>query len=127
VKVPVLFHPIQMERLWQYPYIIVRIACRVCRRQGQYRLARLAERYGADSSLDDLLEQLAKDCPWRDPKVRRKAKGGEGCGAHFPDLRDPTPPPDLPPAPGRVRVIEGGRSNRPDNRGTTNGRRSGSG
>jgi len=98
-----------MERLWEYPFVVVRIACRVCNRQGRYRLARLAHRFGCDITLDQLVDELSRDCPLRDPKVRRKATIGEGCGAHLPDLGG-TLPPDLPPSPGRVRVITGGKA-----------------
>jgi hypothetical protein len=33
-------------RLREYPYIVVRFACRECPRIGRYRLAVLAERFG---------------------------------------------------------------------------------
>lgn len=36
-------------RLRDYPYIVVRFACRGCPRMGRYRLAVLAERFGADA------------------------------------------------------------------------------
>jgi hypothetical protein len=36
-------------RLRNYPYIVLRIACRECPRIGRYRLAVLAERFGADA------------------------------------------------------------------------------
>lgn len=95
-------------RLWEYPYVVVRVSCHVCRRHGSYRLARLADKHGSDIPLDRLLEALARDCPWRDPAVKRKARQGEGCGAHFPDVVGPRPP-DLPPG-GGLRLIPGGKA-----------------
>jgi hypothetical protein len=84
-----------------YPYIIVRVACRHCARRGTYRLARLGAKYGPEIALDDLLRQLAGDCPhWK-----WSARWPEGCGAYFPDLEPPMRPPDVP-AP-RLRVVRG--------------------
>jgi hypothetical protein len=51
--------------------------------------------------LDDLIVRLSADCPWRDDP-----RGS--CGARFADL-PPTPPPDLPPALMRLRVVKGGK------------------
>jgi hypothetical protein len=36
----------------------------MCSRRGQYRLARLAAKYGAEIDMRDLLEYLAGDCKW---------------------------------------------------------------
>jgi hypothetical protein len=46
-------------RLRDYPYIVVRFSCRHCPRIGRYRVAVLAERYGADIEMDDLLEEVS--------------------------------------------------------------------
>ena len=55
-----------LQRLSDFPWVIVRIDCPLCpRRKGQYRLARLAEKYGADVQLCDLLDRIALDCPRR--------------------------------------------------------------
>jgi hypothetical protein len=43
-------------RLRDYPYIVVRLACRECPRMGRYRLAVLAERFGADADLATVLD-----------------------------------------------------------------------
>lgn len=92
-----------------YPWVVCRVQCNLCRRAGQYRLARLAEKYGADTSLAHMLDLLAADCPWTTDK-RKPQKYRKGCGIHLPDIeRDPTPPPDLPPAIGGLSVIEGGK------------------
>ncbi|WP_175537452.1 hypothetical protein [Pelagibacterium halotolerans] len=80
-----------------YPWVVCRVACNLCRRSGQYRLARLAEKYGADTSLAHMLSLLAADCPWTADRFKPQ-KYRKGCGIHLPAIeRDPTPP-DLPPA-----------------------------
>jgi hypothetical protein len=56
-------------RLWDYPYIVLRIACRECPRNGRYRLAVLAEWFGADAETHDVLETISASCSARiDPK-----------------------------------------------------------
>src|SRR4051794_16239234 len=50
-------------KLASYPFVIVRIGCELCRRNGEYRLARLAAKYGATIDMDDLLSRLTVDCP----------------------------------------------------------------
>ncbi len=45
-----------------FPYVVVRLACAKCEREGSYRLARLAAKYGLDIRLPDLLAALASDC-----------------------------------------------------------------
>jgi len=47
------------DRLAFYPFVVVRIACRVCTRSGSYRLARLAAKYGPEISLRDLTERFS--------------------------------------------------------------------
>lgn len=49
-------------RLRDYPYVIVRFACRDCPRIGQYRLAVLAERFGADAVMADVLATISAAC-----------------------------------------------------------------
>ena len=46
------------DRLAFYPFVVVRIACRVCSRNGAYRLARLAVKFGPEISLRDLLDRF---------------------------------------------------------------------
>lgn len=100
-----------MERLWQFPYVVVRVDCPLCKRQGSYRLARLAQLHGAEITLEELLDALAYGCPWRDPPRRPPRKYQAKCGARFTDLRPGAPrPPDLPPALAALRVIPGGRT-----------------
>jgi hypothetical protein len=41
-----------------YPFVVVRIACRICSRGGSYRLARLAVKFGPEITLRDLLERF---------------------------------------------------------------------
>jgi hypothetical protein len=92
-------------RLRDYPYVVVRFACRHCPRLGRYRVAVLAERYGADVDMEDVLKAVSSSC-----RARTGARG-VNCGAYFPDL-PPEKPPDLPPAllpRERLKIIRGGR------------------
>lgn len=98
------------DRLSAYPYVVVRIRCDHCGRKGQYRLARLAAKYGPEASLAVVLASLTADCPWR--SERRKGKSHypeERCNAYLPDLIGPPRPPDTPPSPGKLTVIPGGK------------------
>jgi hypothetical protein len=78
-------------------------------RKGQYRLARLAEKLGADIQLCDLIDQIAFDCPrkplpWERPPNQFDPK----CKARFTDLEATSrPPPDLPPLMRRLTVNRG--------------------
>ena len=90
----VLMAAMPVRRLVDFPYVLVRLRCDVCKRAGAYRLARLAVKYGAEILLDDLIVRLSADCPWRD-----EPRGS--CGARFADL---------PPVMRRLRVVQGGRS-----------------
>jgi hypothetical protein len=51
--------------LAHYPFVVVRIACRVCPPGGSYRLARLAAKFGPEITLRDLMERFSCDCLWR--------------------------------------------------------------
>jgi hypothetical protein len=92
------------DSLASFPYVSVRLACEACNRKGSYRLARLAAKYGAECSLDELLGHLAGDCRYWRPRHPFK----EGCKARFIDLDPPTRPPDMP---GRaLKVLAGGKA-----------------
>jgi hypothetical protein len=86
-----------------YPFVVVRIACRVCSRGGSYRLARLAAKFGSEISLGDLTERFSYDCPWR--AEARSKRGTSSCGVYWPDLEMPRPP-DLPPGLVKLRLIK---------------------
>ena len=92
-------------RLRDYPYVVVRFAYRDCPRIGRYRLAVLAEKFGADASMVDVLGAISAGC------LRNKVRHpGRRCQAYLPDLVDPRPP-DLPAAEGRrLKVIIGGKA-----------------
>lgn len=93
-------------RLRDYPYIVVRFACRECPRAGRYRLAALAERFGADADLRDVLEAVAGSC-----RARTERHRGLICAAYLPDIPPPRPP-DLPRSMlprERLKIIRGGR------------------
>jgi hypothetical protein len=71
---------------------------------GRYRLAVLAERFGADAK--PVLEAIAASCGARINPTR-----GLRCGAHLPDIPSPRPP-DLPRSVlprERLRLIRGAR------------------
>ena len=53
--------PMPPDTLATYPHVTVRIACACCSRVGQYRLARLAAKFGAEIAMNDLLAFLAGD------------------------------------------------------------------
>jgi hypothetical protein len=81
-------------RLTFYPFVVVRIACRVCSRRG-----RLAAKYGPEIGLCDLTEQFSNDCLWR--AEARSKKGKSACGVYLPD------PPNLPPGMAQLRLVKG--------------------
>ena len=87
-------------RLSDYPFVVVRFRCNLCHRSGQSRLARLADKYGCETTLDQLAERMTRDCPWRSDKALDR----KGCGIFMPDL-PPTMPPDLPPGMVRLRAV----------------------
>lgn len=95
--------------LADYPYVVVRFRCRRCTRAGQSRLARLAEKYGADLELEELLDIIAATCelPRRPPFGRRPRKVGTYCGIYLPDFEDRSRPPDKPAEPVPLRAIDG--------------------
>src|SRR5271154_5610857 len=70
--------------LAHYPFVVVRIACRVCSRRGSYRLARLAAKFGPEITLRDLTNRFSYDCLWR--AEARSKKGKSACGVYLPDL-----------------------------------------
>lgn len=89
--------------LAHYPFVIVRIACRVCSRRGSYRLARLAAKYGPEINLRDLTDRFSYDCLWR--AEARSKKGKSACGVYLPDLEHPRPP-DAPPGMVKLRLVK---------------------
>ncbi|KQT81078.1 hypothetical protein [Methylobacterium sp. Leaf466] len=83
------------KTLADYPYVLVRLRCGLCPgRRGRYRLARLAERFGAAADLDMVRRALAAPCH----RLEDKGSGMRpGCRVEYGDLdRPPHPPPDLP-------------------------------
>jgi hypothetical protein len=83
-----------------YPFVMVRMRCNTCKRSGQSKLARLAAKYGCEITLDELLERISRDCPWRKGGAFEKSGGGIYCG----DL-PPRVPPDLPPGMVKLRAV----------------------
>jgi hypothetical protein len=93
-----------------YPWVVVRFRCRRCRRHGDSRLARLAEKFGAAETIGALITRFHATCPHR-PRMRdgRLIANGEECGGYCPDL-GLTPPPDLPPTMRAFTLIEGDKA-----------------
>lgn len=94
-----------------YPWIVIRFRCRKCRRYGDARLAKLAEKFGAAETLEMLIARFQATCPGRP-----RSKGGRpvadplfACGGYCPDLAS-NPPPDLPPAMRPLTLIPGGKA-----------------
>jgi hypothetical protein len=101
-----------VERLSEFPWVIVRVDCPLCPyRKGQYRLARLAEKYGAAIRLCDLIDRIALDCPRKSlPWERPPDQYDPRCKARFTDLEATSrPPPDLPPMMRKLTVVQGGK------------------
>jgi hypothetical protein len=86
-----------------YPFVVVRIACRVCSRTGSYRLARLAAKFGPEIGLRDLTDRFSYDRRWR--AEARSKRGRSSCGVYLPDLEQPRPP-DAPPGLVKPRLIK---------------------
>jgi hypothetical protein len=68
-------------RLRDYPFVVVRFACRDCSRIGRYRLAVLAERFGPDALLPDVFNAIAAACP-----RTRECHPGRRCQAYVQSL-----------------------------------------
>src|SRR5260370_35279036 len=82
------------DRLAFYPFVVVRITCRVCSRNGAYRLARLAAKFGPEIGLRDLLDRFSYGCLWR-AEARAKPRVS-ACGVYLPPVEQPRPPHMLP-------------------------------
>lgn len=85
--------------LIDYPYVLVRFSCTMCRRRGQMRLARLAEKYGANITMDAVLHNVAWSCPLPRPgsEHAKPQKYAPRCGIYLPDIEGRPRPPDMPP------------------------------
>lgn len=95
--------------LEHYPWIIVRFRCTRCRRYGDSRLARLAEKFGAMETIANLIARFHATCPHRPAKRNGRAVlSPERCGGYCPDLGSNIPP-DLPPSLSGLTLIEGGK------------------
>lgn len=97
-------------RLCQFPYVRVRIACQHCpKRRGDYSLARLAERFGADLHVSAVLFELTRGCQWQVPPAAKRRKYVFYCQATFQDLEAGAPPDtptdDPPPSEPKLRLV----------------------
>ena len=64
---------------------LLEVRCGRCGRYGRESIARLIERYGRETRLPDLRNQLAADCP------NRQAGIHERCDVYFPQLAEIQP------------------------------------
>ncbi|MGX1743821.1 hypothetical protein ACWIEX_19900 [Bosea sp. NPDC055353] len=94
-----------------FPWIVVRFRCQRCRRYGDARLAKLAEKFGAAETIGTLISRFQATCP-----SRPRSKGGRlvadrqfACGGYCLDLKT-NPPPDLPPSMRGLTLIAGGKA-----------------
>lgn len=98
--------------LEHYPWVLVRFRCTRCRRYGDARLARLAEKFGATEKLAALVERFHATCPHRPAKRNgRIVRWADPCGGYCPDIGSHVPP-DLPPSLSGLTLIEGGKDDR---------------
>lgn len=102
--------PAPETTLEHFPWVLVRFRCSRCRRHGDARLARLAEKFGATETIAALVERFNATCPHRPAKRNgRSVHNPECCGGYCPDIgRDG--PGDLPPGMTGLTLIEGGKS-----------------
>jgi hypothetical protein len=89
--------------LAHYPFVVVRIACRVCARRGSYRRARLAAKFGPEISLHDHTDRFSYDCLWR--AEARGKRCASPCGVYQPDLEQKRPL-DVPPGMVKLRLVK---------------------
>ena len=69
---------IPADRLQDYPFATVRVACNRCERQQRHGKNRLLAVHGPDASMLDLRCLIAK--------CRQRLRPGVPCGAYYPDL-----------------------------------------
>jgi hypothetical protein len=89
--------------LAHYPFVVARIACRVCNRSGSYRLARLAAKFGPEISLRDLTDRFSCDLHVAGRGAVKEAQ--VACGVYLPDL-EYSRPPDAPPGMVKLRLVK---------------------
>jgi hypothetical protein len=89
-----------LRRLADFPYVLVRLRCDLCKRAGSYRLARLAVKFGSEILL------FTRAPLGRLSLARRSAR--KPVRRFFSDL-PPRRPPDIP-VRKRLRVVSGGKS-----------------
>lgn len=100
-----------VHRLSEYPFVVLRLRCDACERQGSFRTVRLAAKWGSEISLGKLLFKLSADCAWR--REKHSYRTGDGCHVYYPDLRGPPRPPDLPPGLAKLYLVQGGKADQP--------------
>ncbi len=51
------------DGLGAFPFVVVRLGCRHCKRTGSYRLNRLAAKYSAEITMPELLDRRQRTVP----------------------------------------------------------------
>ena len=102
-SVPILFY-ISAMRLSRYQYIVVRVRCLGCERQGRTGSSGW---WSNTATAQELLHHLTVDCGWR---WEKKWNVFSECKAFYPDLVTPPRPSDLPAGMRPLRLIKGGKS-----------------
>ncbi len=100
-----MFSPRSATRWPRIPASKVHLTCGRWSREGSYSPTRLADKYGSNVRMDDLLKQLAGGCKLADPRH----PFADRCAAYFIELDFPQPPPDMPPsARAKLHVVSNG-------------------
>lgn len=89
-------------KLSAYLYVVVKVACPKCGRNGAYRLARLAAKYGSEIEMPYLIAQIAADCPRR---ATKRVNIYDRCEAFFPEMHISRPPDGPPTSKAALRVV----------------------
>jgi hypothetical protein len=85
-----------------YPFVVVRIACRVSARAMGLTDWRGWQPNSGQRSVSATSSNNSYDCLWR--AEARGTRGVSACGVYLPDLEHKRPP-DLPPGLARLRVV----------------------
>ena len=80
----------------RFLWVVARVSCKLCPRRGQYRIVRLAARYGPDVELERLLKILAADCRYMRAGINPQNYVAR-CGVRFTDVDGGDASPDVPP------------------------------
>ena len=93
-----------------WPWVTVAFRCHYCAWSRLVKTVLAAEKLGATTPVDLLLNRFVSGCRWNPANPAWKPqKYGHKCGAYCPDIGR-TKPPDLPPSLSGLKVVEGGKA-----------------